>query len=229
MIRSAQGVGITTALLAALWWMLAIMPAAAQSELEIKLEADATEIDRQNDRLIFYDIHVSQGPLSIRAKRAEGAGLEFNDSDWVFVGEVQIVDVATKIEAARATLRFVGHRLRRATLTGEPVSFAHEQGGANNEPSDAADSARPTTVGRANEIIYDFDKQQLRLSGDAWLSEGTNKISSGSIVYDMAEQTVSANGNGEKDDRVHIIITPPADALDSAREQELPGDIGQSD
>ncbi len=216
-------------LLCLLWGAFAITPAVAQSELEIQLEAEATEIDRQNDRLIFYDIRVSQGPLSIRANRAEGAGLEFNDSDWLFTGDVQIVDVATRIEAERATLRFVGHRLRRATLTGAPVSFAHEQSDDANGSVEQSDSERPTTVGRANEIVYDFDNQQLRLSGDAWLSEGTNKIASGSIVYDMAGQTVSANGNGDKDDRVHITITPPADMIESAREQELPVDEGQFD
>ena len=40
--------------------------------------------------------------------------LEFDDSDWLFTGDVRIRDATTEINADRATLRFVAHRLREA-------------------------------------------------------------------------------------------------------------------
>lgn len=221
---------VAAALLAAAPGAFAQTPAL---DLEIKLEADASEIDRANDRLIFHDISISQGPLSVRASRAEGSGLEFDDSDWVFSGDVRIRDLTTSIAAEKATLRFVDHRLRNAILNGAPVRFEHRRSAGANDAGGSVKEGAATagappdggpaglgapgrTVGRADEIEYDFEAQLLRLSGDAWLSEGTNQISSASIVYDIIAQRVKADSNGDGDDRVRITITPPADALDNA-------------
>jgi len=169
-------------------------------DLEIKLEADSSDIDRKNNRLVFYNVRVTQGPIDIRADRADGSGLEFENTDWVFSGNVRISSDTTRIEADEAELSFVDHKLRHAVVKGSPVAFQHER--------PAADAP---TEGRANQVDFDFDTQVLRLSGDAWLAEGTNQISGEHILYDITRERVLAGSNGESDERVRITITPPRD------------------
>ncbi len=169
-----------------------------RNELEIKLEADASDIDRKNDRLLFYKVQITQGELGIRADSAQGSGLDFENSDWLFSGNVQIKSPATLIEAREATLTFLKHRLRKATVIGEPVVFQHNRG-----------EAAIRTEGRAEQVDYDFETQVLRLAGDAWLAEGTNQINASSIVYDIAAQRVVATSNGNGKEGVRITITPP--------------------
>jgi lipopolysaccharide export system protein LptA len=163
----------------------------------IELEADSSEIDRKNNRLIFHNVEIRQGDLSIRADEAQGSNLESAEAEWVFTGAVQITSAGTRLDARQATLTFVGQRLRRARLEGTPVAF--EQTRAN---------ARAPTVGHAASVDYDFDAQILHLSGDAWLSEGQNEITGDSITYEIKAERVVA-GAEEPGDRVRITIVPP--------------------
>ena len=51
----------------------------------------------------------------------------------------------------------------------------------------------------------------MRLSGDAWLCEGNNEITSDTIVYDIAAERVLADAGEDGDGRVRIVITPQQD------------------
>lgn len=178
---------------------------AAAAGLPIELDAESTEIDRKNNRLVFRGVRITQGELGISAELALASDLEFSDSEWVFRGDVNIDSPRTTIAAEEALLRFVRHRLRTVALTGEPVSFERTGGRIDG-----------STRGRAREIEYDFDASVLRLTGDAWLAEGKNEITGNRIVYDIAGERVVAAANGDGSERVRITITPPPDA-DSAR------------
>jgi lipopolysaccharide transport protein LptA len=166
----------------------------------IELEADSSEIDRKNNHLVFHKVHIKQGDLSVRADEAQGSSLEFAEAEWVFSGAVQIDSAETMLQAGRATLHFVNHRVHGATLDGTPVVFEQARAGA----------AEPTR-GHATRIEYDFEAQVLRLSGDAWLSEGPNEITGDNISYEIGAQRVVA-GAEKQGERVRITIVPPPES-----------------
>ena len=189
---------------------------AAAAGLPIELDAESTEIDRRNDRLVFHGIRITQGELGISADTALASDLDFRDSEWVFSGEVTIDGPQTRIAADRAQLHFRRHRLRTVELSGEPVRFERANGTVSG-----------STRGSANRIEYDFDASVLHLRGDAWLAEGKNEITGNEIVYDIAGQRVRAAANGDGSERVRITITPPAD---TERDPQAPaGDVAAGD
>lgn len=163
----------------------------------IELEADSSEIDHKNNRLVFHKVRIRQGDMSIRAELAQGSNLEFAEADWVFSGGVEIESVGTKLDAQQATITFLNHRVHRANLEGSPVAFEQQR-----------QQATEPTRGHADRIEYDFDAQVLRLSGSAWLSEGQNEITGDSITYEIGNQRVIA-GADEHGERVRITIVPP--------------------
>ena len=63
--------------------------------------------------------------------------------------------------------------------------------------------------GRADTIDYDARKGVVRLSKNAWLSDGQTEIRGESLKYDVLAQSIVAEGAEQGSQRVHIIITPP--------------------
>ncbi|MEY4760350.1 MAG: hypothetical protein RLZZ200_206, partial [Pseudomonadota bacterium] len=148
----------------------------------------------------FDDVTVTQGGLSIRADRAtaDGTGLSFNDSRWEFSGSVRIRFVGGTLLSQSATVRFAGNRLALAQATGTPAEFEQQIEGVT----------RPVH-GHAGTIDYDFIAQSVRLSGDAWLFDGRNEMTSPTIVYAVREQVMRNETGGG---RVHITIRPEGTA-----------------
>lgn len=185
---------------------LAQLPA---NPLPISLEARSSDFDRKNERLVFQDVSITQGDLAISADLAEATRLDFENSQWVFTGEVTIEFEAATISSEAATLRFEGHQLRHAEIVGEPARFAQKE---------LEDGVRAT--GQASKLEYDFDSGIVTLSQNARLSEGANNITGDWLRYDMRAERIVA-GSENEDDRVQIIITPPAEdtAEDAGPEQ----------
>jgi lipopolysaccharide transport protein LptA len=195
----------------ALAFLLLVPPDARAQPLppgSIDLEADSYEIDRKNNRMVFHNVEIRQDDMKIRADEGHATNLDLADAEWLFTGNVQIENSGAKLDAQRATLSFVSHRVRRATLEGAPVAFEQPRAGA----------AAPAQ-GHAAHVDYDFDKQILRLSGDAWLSEGQNEIRGDSITYEIGAQRVIA-GAEEPGDRVRITIVPPPETPPPAPESK---------
>ena len=119
---------------------------AQSNELEIALDAASSEIDRKNDQLIFNDVEIRQGDLGIRARKAVGTGLSFENSDWTFSQAVELTSAGAVIEADEAVLSFRAHRLTRARLVGAPVTFEH----------DSTRVAGQRARGRAARVDYDL-------------------------------------------------------------------------
>lgn len=180
-------------------------------DLPIQLYADSSDIDRKNSRLVFFGVRVTQGELGISAASAYSTDLDFNQSAWVFRGDVQITGAGATIQADEATLEFINHRLRRARVDGDPVAFQR-----NREASEQI------TEGRAKHLDYDFENEVLELSGEAWLREGASQISGNSIVYNIADERVTADSDEQGEERVHITIPPPdhEDVVDSDNSEE---------
>lgn len=165
-------------------------PAAAAAPLpacttgNICLSADDTEYRR--DRVLLHGIVIyrSDSPLRVEARTAEASSLDFADSTWTLTGEVRVRTEQGELSADSATVHFTASRLGDALASGAPASF---------EQLGDAEGAR-LARGRARQIDYDPVAGEVRLSGEAWLTDGCNETSSERITYDFAQQRVRAQG-----------------------------------
>jgi lipopolysaccharide transport protein LptA len=126
----------------------------------------------------------------IKADRAERSGAKADDSTWVLTGHVEITVPQGHLGADQATMQVVSSRIVTMTAQGSPAQF--ERG---------ADSTASGIIGRgahghAREIIYDLDRSELQLNGDAWLTDGCYyELHSQHISYDIANQKVRGGLN----------------------------------
>lgn len=186
---------------------LAIRPAAAGPEfsgLPVSLDAASSEIDARTNALVFRNVVISQGDMRVQAEHAHATGLNFANSRWNFEGNVRIdAEQRGSLHSDQAVVEFKDNHIARATITGKPAEF--EQRRANSEA---------IARGHADEILYDVNDGTVRLTDEAWLSDGQNEISGPLLVYNIREQRVQAaaapGAAAGSDQRVHISIAPHA-------------------
>jgi lipopolysaccharide transport protein LptA len=174
------------------------------SGLPVSLDAASSEIDARTNALVFRNVVISQGNMRVQAEHAHATGLNFANSRWDFDGNVRIdAEQHGNLRSDQAVVEFRDNHIARATITGKPAEF--EQKRAN---SDAV--AR----GHADEILYDLNDGTVKLTDDAWLSDGQNEISGPLLVYNIREQHIQAvaapNAPVGGEQRVHISIVPHA-------------------
>lgn len=183
---------LTTLLLAGI-----VQAQTSDLRLPISLDADSTDYDGKSSMLMFRGLKLTQGTIGIVADEGRASQLDFEDSVWQFTGNVVIDTDKGHIECDAADLKFTGHQLRRATITGSPATF---------------ESLRPEseekTMAEAARLTYDFIAGSIEFSGNAVISEGGNKISSEFLVYNIAEQRIKAQSGGDEGRRVKITYTP---------------------
>jgi len=167
----------------------------ADPALPIELDAAFSEFDRRNNRLVFRQLNITQGALAITADQATADPADFENSVWIFTGNVSINNADTRTTCDRAELTFRGNNLRRAVLSGLPATF-RQSGTAGNPP----------TEGQADLLDYDFDAGTIQLTTNAVLSDGRNEISGSRIAYDLRREVVTAGGS--PDGAVRMRITP---------------------
>jgi lipopolysaccharide transport protein LptA len=163
--------------------------------LPIDLEAASSQFDGKAGLLSFQDVHITQGPMSVRAKLGRVARLDFENSLWRFDGDVVLDNAGARIECESAELTFQNHELRTALFRGTPASFRQER------------PAAAPTEGKAGVIEYDVKASTIRLSGAAWISDGANEVSGERMAYDLARRYVTADSNGSG--AVRMKIKPP--------------------
>ena len=178
--------------------------------LPISLDADSTNYDGKSSMLMFEGLRLTQGNIGVEADRGLASKLDFEDSVWQFTGNVVIDTENGHIECEQADLKFSGHRLEIATITGNPATFEVRRAGAEQ-----------TTYAEAGRLDYDFTKGVVEFSGDAVITEGGNQISSNYLVYNIQEQRINAQSAGEGEPRVKITYTP--------RAEDIPGDAELED
>jgi len=173
------------------------VPAPAR-QLPITVDAASSEVDYRTNMVVFSQVVISQGVMRVQADHAHASGLNFANSRWTFDGHVRIdAEPRGNLRADQAVVEFRDNRIVRATATGKPAEFEQPRG-------DSQQLAR----GRADEIVYDVSEGTVRLSNDAWLSDGTNEISGPLLVYNIRAQRVQAAAQPGSDQRVHITIQP---------------------
>jgi lipopolysaccharide transport protein LptA len=182
------------------------MPAAAVSAaaalpahaVPITVDAASSEVDYRTNMVVFSQVVISQGAMRVQADHAHASGLNFANSRWTFEGHVRIdAEPRGSLRSDQAVVEFRDNRILRATANGKPAEFEQPRG-------DSQQVAR----GHADEIVYDVSQGTVRLSNDAWLSDGVNEISGPLLVYNIRAQRVQAATQPGSDQRIHITISP---------------------
>ncbi len=164
----------------------------------ITVDAASSDMDYRTNTLVFSDVVISQGATRVQADHAHATGLNFANSRWTFEGKVRIdAEQHGNLRSDQATVEFKDNRIARATITGKPAEFEQKR-------TDSDQMAR----GHAGEIIYDLNDGTVRLTDEAWLTDGQNEISGPLLVYNIRAQRVQAAAAPGTDQRVHITITP---------------------
>jgi lipopolysaccharide transport protein LptA len=173
--------------------------AAKVEQQTILLEAQSAEMDLKSNSLIYRKVHVSQGNMSVSADQAQGTGLDFENSHWVFRGNVKITMDQGLLTSDEAEITFAKKLLSKAVVNGKPAAFEQR----------IAKTGK-LAQGRAESIDYDVTKGLVHLSKNAWLSDGEREIQGESLKYNVLAQTIAAEASEQGSQRVRIIITPPA-------------------
>jgi lipopolysaccharide export system protein LptA len=163
----------------------------------IDLVAASSDFDYKQNRLLFKQVRITQGPMQVEAREASATGLNFENSEWTFTGDVRITVPDGKMSASSAVVTFRDKEIASAVIRGTPAEFEQKL-------KDSPQVAR----GRGNTIDYDVKGGTVRLTGAAWLTDGDNVIQGDTLIYDVARQHVMANPGGTVPGGVHITINP---------------------
>ena len=140
--------------------------------------------------------------MSVAADQAQETGqagkVNFEDSHWVFRGNVKIVTDQGQLTSDEADVTFLKGVLAKAVITGKPAAFEQH----------LAQTGRPVR-GHSEIIEYDVAKGTIQLSKNAWLSNGPDEIHGESLKYDILGKKMFADPSEQNSQRVHIVITPP--------------------
>ena len=174
------------------------LPRGPSSQLPITVDAASSEVDYKTNTVVFSQVVITQGTTRVQADHAHASGLNFANSRWTFDGHVRMdMPPRGSVRADQAVVEFKDNHIARATVSGKPAEFEQQR----------ADSEQ-MAHGHANEILYDVTDGTVRLSDDAWLTDGQNEISGPLLVYNIREQRVQAATEPGTGQRVHITIAP---------------------
>jgi lipopolysaccharide transport protein LptA len=173
-------------------------PAAHVEQQTIVLDAAYLEMDLKSNNVVYHKVRISQGNMSVVADQGQGNGLDFDNSHWVFRGNVKINMEQGQLTSDEADLTFAKKLLAKAVVNGKPAAFEQH-----------IVKTGKLARGRADSIDYDVTKGVVHLSKNAWLSDGQNEIRGESLKYNLTAQNIVAESSEQGSQRVHIIITPP--------------------
>jgi len=171
------------------------------AQAPINLEAASSDFDYRNNTLLFRRVKITQGQLQVEAQHASATGLDFENSQWSLTGEVRITMPDGKLASDEATVTFRDNEIVRAVVRGSPASFEQR-----------FEDSRQLAQGRSQTIEYDVLNGTVRLSGEAWLSDGQNEIRGSTLIYDIGSQRVAANPDETDPGGVRITIRPQGPA-----------------
>src|SRR6202048_730740 len=173
--------------------------AAHMEQQAISLDAQSSELDYKNNNLIFRKVRITQGNMSVASDQPQATGLDFQNSHWVFRGNVKITMDQGQLTSDEAEITFAKKLLSKAIVNGNPAAFEQR----------IAKTGK-LAQGRADTIDYDVAKGVVHLSRNAWLSDGHNEIRGEALKSKVVPQNIVAEASEQGSQRAHIIITPPA-------------------
>jgi len=174
----------------------AAAPNATQQPFD--LVADVQNSDFRTDvHELTGNVRLTQGPMSIEAEQAIATALQTDHSKWTFDRAVHIRTAEADLKSSSASAAFVRGEISEARATGSPAYF--EQLGSAPDKQ---------VKGRAGIIEYDFDKGIVKLSQDVWFSYGGNEFRTSKVIYNLRDERVVANPDGQNAGRVNITVRP---------------------
>jgi lipopolysaccharide transport protein LptA len=203
-ISSPRSLSSEALALLALTMPAAQVHAAAQPPVQqtIDLVAQSSELDLRNDNALFRKVRIAQGATTVTADLGsatkQASGLDFDNSLWVFRGNVRITMDDGELTSDDAEINFAKKALAKAVANGKPAAFEQR-----------VVKTGKVAHGRADTIDYDARKGIVRLLKNAWLSDGQTEIRGESLKYDVLAQSIVAESAEQGSQRVHIVITPP--------------------
>jgi lipopolysaccharide export system protein LptA len=176
--------------------------AAKETAGPVTLDAQSFELDLKNNNVFFRKPRIVQGTNTVTADQGqasrEALGGNLDNSLWIFRGNVKITMEQGQLTADDATVNFVKKLLSKAVANGKPAEFQQR-----------IEKTGKIAHGHADTIDYDAGQGIVRLSKNAWLSDGQNEIHGEMLKYNTIAQTIVADPTEQGSQRVHIIITPP--------------------
>jgi lipopolysaccharide transport protein LptA len=176
--------------------------AATRQPQAIVLDAQSADADLSNNNVLFRKVRITQGDMSIAADQGQGTQqktrLDFNNSLWLFRGNVKIAMNGGLLTSDDAEISFAKQQLAKAVVNGKPAEFEQK----------VAKTGK-VAQGRADSIDYDAASGMVRLLKNAWLSDGQTDMRGELLKYDVVNQVIRAEASEQNSQRVHIVITPP--------------------
>ena len=162
----------------------------------------ASSLQAERNHLVLTDIEIvdtTRGTTQIKADRAEATGLGPGQQP---LGAHRPRAGVSDAGAAAGQRRHgpIHRQAHRLDCRGRIA-------GAVPAPGRAHRSGRATDVtGHAQRITYDVARDEVQLTGNSWLTDGCNDISTQQITYDIASQRVEAAAAPGQNGRVHGTI-----------------------
>ena len=168
----------------------------------VTLDAQSSEIDLKNNLVYLRKPRIAQGGNTITADQGqasrEAVGGIFDNGVWIFRGNVKISMDQGQLAADDAQVNFAKKAISTAVANGKPAEFQQR-----------IQKTGKVALGHADTIDYDAAKGVVRLTKNAWLSDGQNEVRGEALKYNVIAQTIVADAAEQGSQRVHIIITPP--------------------
>ena len=167
---------------------------------------DAQSLDVTADNVVFRKVRITQGDVSIAADQGQGQGQanrrskdpDFNNSLWVFRGNVKIAVNGLKLNANEAQITFFQQQLTKAVASGTPATFEEL----------AAKTGR-LAHGTADSIEYDTGKGLVHLMNNAYLTDGQYEFRGSTLKYNVLTQATAAESADPGSQQIHIVVPPP--------------------
>lgn len=172
-----------------------------RSTAPIALDAQSSELDLKNNNVFFRKVRIAQGNMSVVADQGQASREaigKFDNSLWIFRGNVKITMDDGEFTADDAQVNFANKLLSKAVANGKPAQFQQR-----------IEKTGKLARGSADTIDYDAGKGIVRLTKNAWLSDGQNEVRGEALKYNVAAQTIVADAAEQGSQRVHIILAPP--------------------
>lgn len=181
---------------------LPLQPAPSAPPCNEPLCYTASSLQAERNHLVLTDIQIvdtTRGTTQIKADHAEATGLDLGNSRWVLTGHVQVYLPQGQLQASAATVQFTDKRIASIAADGSPAQF-------ERQVLRTGQTAPTDVTGHAQQITYNVARDEVQLTGNSWLTDGCNDISTEQITYDIASQRVEAAAAPGADGRVHGTI-----------------------
>ena len=149
---------------------------------------------------------------------SDSAEIDRRAGTVVYEGNVILTQGTLKIEADRLMILRNGDTLEKAVAEGDRARYQQQ-----------IEVGKPLTTALGNRIDYYTSERRIIITGDAELEQEGNIFSGERITYDMATETVRADGTtaesstdstDEDSGRIKVVIQPPKPESESDSESD---------